>query len=68
MASKGYTGVNIQLVSFEGKVSALCQSGKEYYLQDVDFLARNIGELINNMEDTDSFIYWYNSYLIGRDQ
>lgn len=65
MGSKGYTGVNIQLVELPGSIAALCQSGREYYLEDMPLSETKMKQLVDLMEEQDTFIYWHNSFLLG---
>ena len=63
MGALGYNGASIYVVKDVVKDSILCQSGSSYYLKHEVFLKENKDTLMDDMEDTCQYVYWWNHYL-----
>ena len=69
MGFKGYTGVTIHIIKdipMRVDYFALCQSGNSFTLYNKDFVDNNLDGLMNQMEETNKYIYWWNSHLLDR--
>lgn len=68
MGTQGFTGVTLCVVyDITGREdrAVLAQSGTGYNLHSIEFFQSSIDELMENMEESNCYIYWWNSYLLG---